>query len=75
MTLGNMRELGVRWLAAFCHNDACRHQALIDVSAYSDCTAVPWFQLLARCSKCGSTSTYGHWKERPPIPPRLRLES
>jgi hypothetical protein len=32
MTLGNMRELGVQNLIAFCLNDACRHQALIDVS-------------------------------------------
>jgi hypothetical protein len=27
MTLGNMRELGVQHLIAFCLNDACRHQA------------------------------------------------
>ena len=25
MTLGNMRELGVQHLIAFCLNDACRH--------------------------------------------------
>jgi hypothetical protein len=25
MTLGNMRELGVQNLIAFCLNDACRH--------------------------------------------------
>jgi hypothetical protein len=36
MTLGNMRSLGVRRLAAFCHNNACRHQALIDVETYPD---------------------------------------
>ena len=30
MTLGNMRELGVQHLIAFCLNDACRHQALIE---------------------------------------------
>jgi hypothetical protein len=34
MTLGNMRELGVHHLIAYCHNDACKHQALIDVSNY-----------------------------------------
>jgi hypothetical protein len=34
MTLGNMRELGVQRLVASCLNDACRHQALIDVSNY-----------------------------------------
>jgi hypothetical protein len=30
MTLGNMRELGVQHLIAYCHNDACRHSALIN---------------------------------------------
>ena len=34
MTLGNMRDLGVHRLVASCLNDACRHVALIDVSAY-----------------------------------------
>ena len=29
MTLGNMRELGVQNLIAYCLNDACRHQAMI----------------------------------------------
>ena len=33
-TLGNMRERDVHHLIAFCLNDACRHQALIDVSNY-----------------------------------------
>ena len=35
MTLKNMRELGVQNLIASCLNDACRHQALIDVSSYA----------------------------------------
>jgi hypothetical protein len=34
MTLGNMRDLGVKRLIASCLNDACRHVALIDVSSY-----------------------------------------
>jgi predicted DNA-binding ribbon-helix-helix protein len=34
MDLANMRRQGVRHLVAFCHNDACRHQAVIDVSKY-----------------------------------------
>jgi hypothetical protein len=34
MDLANMREQGVTHLVAFCHNDACRHSALIDVSKY-----------------------------------------
>jgi hypothetical protein len=36
MTLGNMREQGVHHLIGSCHNDAFRHQALIDVSRYAD---------------------------------------
>ena len=36
MTLGNMRELGVQHLIAFCLNNACRHSALIEVSSCSD---------------------------------------
>jgi hypothetical protein len=42
MTLGNMREQGVRHLIAFCLHDACRHQALIDVSSYPG----------VRCERC-----------------------
>jgi len=34
MTLGNIRELGVHRLIASCLNDACRDQALIEVSSY-----------------------------------------
>jgi hypothetical protein len=32
MTLGKMR--GVQHLIAFCLNDSCRHQALIDVPSF-----------------------------------------
>jgi hypothetical protein len=35
MTLGNVRELGAHHLIAFCLNDGCHHQALIDVSSYA----------------------------------------
>jgi hypothetical protein len=45
MHLANMRRQGVRNLIAFCLNDACRHQALIDVSNYPSDTPVPWFRL------------------------------
>ena len=44
MTLGNMRALGVQRLVASCLNDACRHVALIDVSAYPADTEVPSFR-------------------------------
>ena len=48
MTLGNMRQQGVHHLIAFCLNDACRHQALIDVSSYPPETPVPWFRTKVR---------------------------
>ena len=53
MTLGNMRELSAQRLVAFCLNDSCRHQALIDVSSYPAETEVPWFKGRVKCGKCG----------------------
>jgi hypothetical protein len=53
MTLGNMREQGVQHLIAFCHNDACRHQAIIDVSKYPDDVEVPWFVGLSNAASAG----------------------
>jgi hypothetical protein len=35
MDLGNMRRQGVHHLIAYCLNDSCRHQALIDVSRHA----------------------------------------
>jgi hypothetical protein len=58
MTLGNMREQGVRHLIGFCHNDTCRHSALIDVSDCPDHVEVRWFQQRAKCAKCGR---HGYW--------------
>ena len=40
MDLGNMRRQGVQHLIAYCLNDACRHQAMIDVSKYPGETEV-----------------------------------
>ena len=34
----------MKHLMAFCLNDACRHQALINMSNYPADTEVPWFQ-------------------------------
>jgi hypothetical protein len=34
LDLANMRQQGVRHLIAYCLNDSCRHQAVIDVSEY-----------------------------------------
>ena len=70
MTLGNMRELGVHHLIAFCHNDACRHQAIIDVSKYPDGVEVPWFAGRIKCGKCGGkrVDVRPNWKEKQGMP-------
>jgi hypothetical protein len=51
MDLANMRRQGVHHLIAFCLNDACRHQALIDVSSYPDDAEVSSFRRRANCSQ------------------------
>jgi hypothetical protein len=53
MDLANMREQGVAQLIAFCHNDACRHQAVIDAAKYPGDTLVSWFKGRIKCGKCG----------------------
>ena len=74
MTLGNMRELGVQHLVAFCLNDACRP---VDVSAYPAETEVPSFRPRVKCGKRGSRGGQDrrpaeNWKEQPFMPTRLR---
>jgi hypothetical protein len=69
MDLGNMREQGVHHLIAYCFNDSCRHQALIDVSSYPGDTEVPWFSGKVVCAKCGARGrridVRPNWKEAP----------
>jgi hypothetical protein len=70
MDLANMRHQGVRHLIAFCLNDACRHQAVIDVSAYPGDTPVPWFKSKVKCAKCARGNRIDvrpNWKERSPV--------
>jgi transposase len=55
MTLAFMREHGVGRLIAYCLNDACRHQALIDLSKCD--TLVSWFKSKVKCAKCGAEGT------------------
>ena len=71
-----MRELGVQHLIAYCHNDASRHSALIDVASYPADTEVPSFQRRAKCSKCGGrrVDVRPNWKEQPTMPTKLRYE-
>ena len=78
MTLGNMRELGVQNLIASCLDDACRHVALIDVSAYTADTEVPSFRSRVVCAKCCSRGNKidvrPNWKEQPTRPTVLRYD-
>jgi hypothetical protein len=64
MTLGNMRRQGVRTLIGYCLNDACRHQAVIDVLNYPDDVEIPSWR--AKCSKCGGrrVDVRPNWKEQ-----------
>ena len=74
MTLGNVRELGAQHLIAFCLNDACHHQALIDVSSYPAETEVP---CRVKCGKCGGRSNKidvrPNWREQPGMPTKVGL--
>ena len=67
-----MRQQGVRRLIAYCLNDACRHQAVIDVSSYPGDMLVPWFRSKVKCAKCGARGhkigVRPHWKEKPGMP-------
>jgi hypothetical protein len=67
MTLGNMRELGVRGLAVACLNHACRHETVISVDDYADDIEVSSFRPRMQCSKCGgrNVDVRPNWKEQP----------
>ena len=71
MDLANMRRQGVRSLIAYCLNDSCRHQAVIDVSSYPGDTLVPWFRSKVKCAKCGSRHSKidvrPNWNEASPV--------
>jgi hypothetical protein len=70
MTLGNMRELGVRGLAVSCLNHACRHETVISADDYADDIEVPSFRPRMKCSKCGgrNVDVRPNWKEQPTRP-------
>jgi hypothetical protein len=51
MTLGNMRENGVRAVTAECR--ACHHKADVVVDQLPETTAVPDVGKRMRCSQCG----------------------
>lgn len=60
-------------LVAFCRNDACRHQALIEVSGCPAETEVP---CRVKCGKCGGRGNKidvrPSWKEQLVLPTKLQ---
>jgi hypothetical protein len=54
MSLGNMREHGVRSVLASYQKSSCGHSASIHVDELPDDFAVPDVALRLRCSACGS---------------------
>jgi ribosomal protein L44E len=64
MTLGNMREHGVRSVDATC--EACRHETTVNVDALPDHLYMPDVALRLRCSACGSKRiiTRPDWREK-----------
>jgi hypothetical protein len=68
MTLGSMREQGVRRLIAFCLNDACQHQTIIEVWSYPAATEIVYFKRRVVCAKCGARGNRidvrPNWKEQ-----------
>lgn len=65
MTLGNMRSLGVRSIAAICEETLCGHSAPLNVDLLPGNYPVPDIALRLRCSRCGSkaVSTRPDWRE------------
>jgi hypothetical protein len=62
MTLGNMRQNGVRGLFVTC--SACGHHTEVNVDAWPDGVPVPSFGPRMRCGKLGATAI-PNWIERP----------
>jgi hypothetical protein len=66
MTLGNMRELGVRSLAVYCWQ--CHHEGVLSADHRPDHVAVPTFGPRMMCTGCGiiGADARPNWKEQPP---------
>jgi hypothetical protein len=65
MSLGNMREHGVRSVLAICQETSCGHSGPINVDHLPDDFLVPDVSLRLRCSACGTRNvkTQPDWKE------------
>ena len=73
MTLGSLRQLGVRGLLLICVDPRCRHEATMSVDDYADAIELPSFAPRTVCSKCGGKriEVRPNWKEMPIMPPKL----
>jgi hypothetical protein len=65
MSLGNMREHGVRAVMAICQEASCGHSGSINVDSLPDDFPVPDVFLRLRCSACTSRNvkTQLDWRE------------
>jgi hypothetical protein len=71
MTLGSIRQLGVRGLLVTCLDPQCRHEAIFSAEDYADEIEVPSFAPRLVCSKCGGkVELRPNWKEMPIMPPK-----
>ena len=63
MTLGNMRELGVRSLAVTC--EICHHEAVLPADRWPDEVLVSTFRPRMACTCCGivGADTRPNWRE------------
>lgn len=63
MTLGNMRQLGVRSLSVSCN--LCHHQSVMSTAIWPDHVAVPTFGPRMVCTRCGiiGADARPNWKE------------
>jgi hypothetical protein len=69
MTLGNLRENGVRTIAAWCSARDCNHSAVVDVERLGDDVPVPSLGPRLRCERCGhlGADARPNWQERAPV--------
>ena len=70
MTLGDMRDLGIRHLWISCLSRSCQHDALLDASTYPAGVQILSLRHCMKCEKCGSRNidVRPHWRERSPRP-------
>jgi hypothetical protein len=67
MTLGNMRQNGVRSIAIFCRGRGCYHQSVLNVDHMPEDLEVPSLGRRMRCAACGhlGAETRPNWGSLP----------